>query len=149
MPSATLKGKATVDGINGAVTYSAIVANGALDPLTAEVTDQVDVQERVDGNGFIRGFRLRNARKEISVVCLASVSAGNALADAKKAVIFPPKPSVVTLSGFDEAAAAGINGDYLYRGGGSISYGDDWVRITLPIQKYEHATSVDLTATVA
>lgn len=146
--STTLRGKATIEGISGSVTYAAIVANGALDVLSAEVSDQADVQDRVDGNGIVRGFRARNGRKEITVTCLASVSSGNARSDALKAVTLPARLSVVTLSGFEEGTLNSVNGPYVYRSGGTISYGDDWVRITLPLTKWDHETAANLTATV-
>lgn len=154
----TLHGKATVNGIGGVtVTYSAIVSAGALDPMSAQVTDEADVRDRMDGNGEIRGMAVRNKRKTINVTCLASVSpTSQSLADAKKAVIFPLIPSVVTLGGFDEAGAAGgvgyssaINGAYVYKGGGTVDYGDDWVRLVLPLTKYDHETASNLTVAVS
>lgn len=153
----TLHGKATVNGVNGSVTYSAIVSAGALETMTAQVTDEADVRDRLDANGELRGMAVRNRRKSVSVTCLASVSpTSQSLTDAKKAVIFPYIPSVVTLSGFDEAGAAGgggyssaINGSYIYRGGGTLDYGDDWVRMTLPLVKPDHETAANLTAAVS
>ena len=143
----TLHGLATVDGINGTVTYSAIVSPGALEALTAEVTDNADVRKRLDANGEIRGYAVRNKNKTISVTCLASVSPSSTfLADAKKAVILPDIPSAVTLASFDEASGAGINGSYVYEGGGTISYSDDWVRMTLPPVNYNHETAANLVA---
>jgi hypothetical protein len=146
---ATIRGKATIEGITGTVTYDAIVANGQLDPLSAEFSDQCDVQQRLDGNGLVRGFRKRNERKEVTVTCLCSVSAGNARADALKAVAFPAKLSVVTLAGFEDGhSPTALNGAYIYQGGGGLSYGDDYVRMTLPLMKYDHETSANLTAAV-
>jgi hypothetical protein len=146
--STTLKGKATLEGISGTVTYTAIVANGALEAINADVTDQADVQPRLNGGGEVQGFRARNHRKEISVTCLATISTGTARADALKAAILPPILSTVTLASFEQATGAGINGDYVYQGGGSIAYGDDWLRITLPLTKWDHETSANLTAAV-
>lgn len=147
--STTLHGKATVNGINGTVTYAAIVSAGALDPLTAQVTDEADVRDRLDAHGEIRGMAVRNKRKSVTVTCLCSVSpTTQSLSDAKKAVIFPAIPSVVTLASFDEAGSAGINGPYIYKGGGTLDYGDDWVRMTLPLVKPEHETAANLVATV-
>lgn len=133
---ATNKGKATVEGISGTVTYAAIVANGALEIQEGTVTDQADVQKRMTANGEVAGFRVRNQRKEFSITCLATVSTGTARADAVKAMVLPPIPSKVALASFDEASGAGINGDYVYEGGGSIAYQDDFARMTLPLVKY-------------
>lgn len=136
---ASNNGKATVEGISGTVTYAAILGNGALEAMEATVTDTADVQTRMTANGEVAGFRTRNKRKEFSITCLATVSTGTAIADAKKAVILPPIPSKVVLGSFDEATGAGINGDYVYQGGGSIAYKDDYVRMTLPLVKYPTA----------
>lgn len=135
----TLHGLATVDGIDGTVTYAAIVANGALEAQSATFTDQADVRKRLNQVGEVKGYKVANKNKTVTVTCLATVSTGTSGADAVKAVIMPPIPSKVALAGFDEATGAGINGDYVYEGGGSISYADDWVRITLPLMKYETA----------
>lgn len=156
--SATLHGKATVNGINGTATYAAIASSGALDPMTGQVTDEADVRDRLDGNGELRGMAVRNKRKTFSITCLASVSpTSQTLSEARKAIIMPLIPSVVILAGFDEAPSlpgqngysSAINGAYIYRGGGSVDYGDDWARITLPLVKYDHETAANLTAAVA
>ena len=145
---ATLAGKATVNGITGTVTYTAIVSAGALEAMDASVTDQADVQKRLDAHGDVKGYRVRNKRKEISVTCLMTVASGTAIADAKKAVILPPIVSTVVLAAFDEATGAGINGDYVYEGGGQISYGDDWAKMTLPLFKYDATAAATLVAAV-
>lgn len=137
----TLTGQATVDGIDGTITYAAIVANGALEAQSATFTDEADVRKRPNQIGEVKGYKASNHRKSVSVTCLATVSTGTSMADAVKAVIMPPIPSKVALAGFDEASGAGINGDYVYEGGGTIAYADDWVRLTLPLVKY--ATAAD------
>lgn len=146
--SVTLKGLATVHGISGAVTYSAIAANGALEIQSAQVTDQADIRERLDKNGEFRGAAVRNRRKEITITCLATVSTGSSYADAKKAIRVPDPMTVVDLSAFEEASGAGINGSYVYKSGGQVDYGDDWARLTLPLVKYDHETAANLTAAV-
>ncbi len=90
---ATNKGKATVEGITGTVTYAAIVANGALEIQEGTVTHQADVQKRMTANGEVAGYRIRNERMEFSITCLATVSSGSARADATRAMILPPLPS--------------------------------------------------------
>lgn len=145
--SKTLHGLATVDGISGTVTYAAIISPGALEALTAELTDNADVRKRLDRNSEVRGYAVRNKAKAFTVTCLATVDPGSTvLADAKKALIPPPIPSAVTLANFDEASGAGINGSYVYEGGGTISYADDWVRMTLPLVKYAHESAANLVA---
>lgn len=146
--NATLTGKATVQGISGTATYPAIVANGALDVISADATDTADVLERRDGNARLRGFAVRETGKELTLTCLCSVSSGASYADAKKAVIAPTVPSVVTVAGFDEAAAAAINGTYVYKGGATFAYSDDFVRMTLPLMKVSHETAANLCAAV-
>ncbi len=138
---ATNKGKATVEGITGTATYAAIVSNGALEIQEGTVTHQADVQKRMTANGEVAGYRIRNERMEFSITCLATVSTGSARADATKAMILPPVPSKVVLASFEQATGAGINGDYVYEGGGSIAYQDDFARMTLPLVKY--ATAAD------
>lgn len=144
----TLTGLATVDGIDGTVTYAAIVANGALEPQQATFTDEADVRERRNQVGDVKGYKVSNKRKSFNVTCLATVSAGTAMADALKAVIEPPIPSKVVLAGFDAAAGAGINGDYVYLGGMSVQYADDWAKIVLPLVKPDATTADTLVTAV-
>ncbi len=146
--SATCKGKATVEGILGAILYPAIVSAGQLEIMSGEVTDAADVQKRLDGNGEVKGYRARQKRKEFSIDCYATIASGTARADATKAVILPPIPSKVALSSFEEATGAGINGDYVYEGGGKIVFGDDFAKITLPLVKYEATAADTLVATI-
>jgi hypothetical protein len=149
-----LRGKVTLEGVSGTVTYAALVSPGALEVLSGGVTDQADVQKRPAGNSEHQGYRIRNRRKEFSVVCLITVASGTARADALKAAIFPLIPSLVTLASFEESAASRtglssvINGDYVYEGGASAQYEDDYVRMTIPLVKYDHQTATNLVAAV-
>ncbi len=149
----TLKGLATVAGVNGTTTWSAIIGDSALETMGADVTDKADVTRRLDKNGEVKGFMIRGGRKEVTVTLLATVTAaGKAYSEAKKSLKLPPPCTVVTLSAFESGyapgAADGINGDYIYEEGGSISYQNDWVKLTLPLWKPDYATATDLTAAV-
>lgn len=144
----TLTGLATVDGIDGTVTYTAIVANGALEPQQATVTDEADIRERRNQVGDVKGYKVSNKRKSFNVTCLATVSSGTSMADAVKAVVYPPIPGKVVLGSFDSADGAGINGDYVYLGGGSVQYADDWVRMVLPVVKPDATTADTLVTAV-
>lgn len=149
----TLKGLATVAGVSGTTTWSAIIGDSALETMSADVTDKADVTRRLNNKGEVVGFMIRGGRKEVTVTLLASVTAaGKAYSEAKKALKLPPPCSVVTLSGFESGytpgAADEINGDYIYEEGGSISYQNDWAKLTLPLWKPDYASAASLTAAV-
>ncbi len=159
--SQTLRGIATVHSILGTISYPAIIANGKLEVMSAPFTHRVDIQERLDANEVVRGFKARNERYEVTVTCQCKTSdfpTTNLAADALKAALLPKKLSVVALSTFQEAVRTGdattygapsINGNYIYKEGGGVEEVADWYKITIPLVKYEHETSANLVAAVS
>lgn len=158
--SQTYRGKATVHSVAGTITYSAVIANGRLEVQTAPFTHKADIQERLDRNEEVRGFKIRNERIETTVTCICTTSdfpTSNADADALKAALLPKLLSVVTLASFKEAVRTGdattygspsINGDYIYKGDGTVEETPEWYKVTIPLVRYIHETSANLTAAV-
>jgi hypothetical protein len=159
--SQTLKGKATYHSFIGAVSFSAIITNGLAEPIGSHTfTRRADIQERVNANEELVGYKGRNHRWEVTVTCLCSTAdfpATNANADALKAALLPLEVSVVALSTFAEATRTGnaatygcptLNGDYVYVEGGTVEMSAEWYKITLPLKKYDHQTAANLTKAV-
>lgn len=161
MPSPqTLRGQATVHSLLGTMTFAAILTNGAAEVQSAPFNHKADIAERVDANEMVRGFKARNERWEVTVTFFATTAdfpTSNAYADALKGAILPRLMSVVTLSAFEEATRTGnaategapsINGDYIYKEGGTYEPSGDWLKVTLPLTKYTHQTAANLTKAV-
>lgn len=156
----TLRGQATVHSLLGTMQFAAVLTNGAAEVQSAPFTHKADVQERVDANEMVRGFKARNERWEVTVTFFATTAdfpTSNAYADALKGAILPRMMSVVTLSGFEEAVRTGnaltegapsINGDYVYKGDGTFEPSADWLKVTLPLVKFSHQTAANLTKAV-
>lgn len=156
----TIRGQATVHSILGTMTFAAIIANGRTEVQSAPFNHKADIQERADGNEMIRGFKARNERWEVTITYFATTAdfpTSNAYSDALKGACLPRLMSVVTLAGFEEAARTGavltdgapsINGTYVYKEGGSFEPSGDWLKMTIPLVKYEHETAANLTKTV-
>lgn len=160
--SQTLKGIATIHSILGTITYPAIASPGKLEVMSAPFTHRADIDERLDANGEIWGFKAKNERYEVTVTCQCRTGdfpTTNLQADALKAALLPKMLSSVTLSGFQEAVRTGvapasnygappINGVYIYKEGGTVEESADWFKITLPLVMYMHEAADNLVHTV-
>jgi hypothetical protein len=156
-------GLAAYNGVTGDVAYTGEVTAAPIDANAdqtvtgAQVTDEADVTEKEDGNSKIKGYNVKRRRKRIRVEfypTAAAVGGNNTTANALKAVELPAIPGKVTLSGFPGAAAVGglspdgvnMNGDWIYLGGGEVSYTEDMVKVTMVlVQPRNLATGVTIT----
>lgn len=147
-----LAGIATVQGVNGSVSYAAIVSGGALQPDgSVTIADDANITEIMDAHGDRVGGHYTNKKRSITLEMIAVDAAARpgTIANAKKALALPSIPSTVTLSGFDESATNDINGTYLYEGGGQISESTTGVaKLTIPVKRFSHIGAASL-ATVA
>lgn len=159
-----ITGTATVTGVGGGITANggdlsytgeftaATIDTNADQMLTGlELSSNADVKETMDANGEIAGYRVRKKQRTLTIRFFPTAASGAAtLANALKAMELPKIPSVVTITNcFVATTGTGVprfNGDWIYKGGGSISTSDDVVGMTLPLVQ-ELSASGSKTAT--
>lgn len=116
-------------GISGSISYAAL-GSSSLIVLTARIGDAAKLGELEDGNGELIGFNKSREQKTLTLECVCS---GSTKALAAGAGILPTIPSLVTLSGFAPTIGSGLNGNYIYKGGGDVQSGADVLKLTLPL----------------
>jgi hypothetical protein len=139
-----LTGTATITGTGGDATYTGFFTTAALDIAADQIvesmqlTDNADVQETFNSDGEAVGFRTKNKTKSLTINFFPT-STDSTAAKAKLAMELPKIPSKVALSNFFTSGTtqdALINGDWIYKGGGTISTSEDVVKMTLPLIRY-------------
>jgi hypothetical protein len=156
---ATLTGKAANYGIPGtAVVYAAngtseYLAGSAILLQSGEFTHNFDTNELKDADGDVVGMASNNHRLDVTMDFVPVGGDGNTALIAKGNVKFPPplvKVTFTALNAPDAIAAVGgindmtsVNGDYVYVGGGRISYTNEgYTKMTLPLRRYSDSSVV-------
>lgn len=151
----TFTGTASVYGIKGHLTYAGIASNADQAFTDAERTDDAELKEWwKDGTGEVLGGAFRDKRKKLTINFLPVSGTGNTFAIAVAAADLPAIPSKVTLSVVKDITGVdlpGINGDWVYDGGGSISYSEGQCKMKLPLMQFNTSTktATELTTAVA
>lgn len=138
-----LAGRASIHGMDGAVSYTAVAAiHGSASLSTTEnevqsvnLTDDFDVSELMDRRGEIIGMASRNRRITITVelVITAASDGSQTTSAAAGNVVLPEKLGLVTLSGFGITL---FDGSWNYMGGGSVGLTNEgFLRMTLPLRR--------------
>lgn len=155
--STSITGRATIFGFQGDLTYGTIAANVDQAFINGDLSADAELKDMWrDGTGEVRGLSLRDLRRKFTVdfFPLGGTSANNTLAKAAAATDLPPIPSKITLSNVKDAfgtALPSIDGDWVFHGGGSISYSDGQAKLKLPLEEFttSPATATDLTTPVS
>lgn len=133
-------GTATVTGTGGDITYTGYFTLAALDASadqtveTMQLTHGADVADTNNSNGETVGYRVKNRENQLTINFFPT--AADTKAHALLATELPVIPSKVALSNFFTSGStqdALVNGDWIYKGGGTINTSEDVVKMTLPL----------------
>jgi hypothetical protein len=110
----------------------------------ATVTDNFDKKEFKNGTGDVVGMTAYNGKQQMVIEMIASA---DTIANAELAIKFPTKLQKVILTAFKEVSAGKINGNWIYEGGGQITFAnEDVVKIRLPLFRMDTDISAPVNA---
>jgi len=119
-------GTASVWGVDGTVVIDGADAIAAF-TNSVEGEQRASIEEFMDGYKELLGFRKHDEREYCNLMIIPKKIAGSgSLADAMKALKYPPIPAKITLSNLPDTGSSdlGHNGDYIYLGGAQRTFVD-------------------------
>lgn len=135
----TVYGRATIYGVGGTVLFAGQASHTILEPTKVSVKDNTEVKKAKDGTGKTFALAAVDPTDALTVDVIPTAGTGtgnNTLDNAKAAVAKPGIFAKVTLDGF---GIEWLDGDWNYMGGGSADLADDFVKMSLPCERFDGA----------